>query len=187
MAWMRFVTGMVCLLLLACNNKQEKKEAYVHVTEFFSGELSSLRTDTFEIYRQLQVDSGKAIPSATSFASVEKDITPFLVDDIKPRTFEKGFKEAAFADASTNSITFTYTSLNEDCPIQQVDVHVQPATETIDKVYITRNCMQGDTAVQQKILWIKGNHYSLYTQYVLGNYAKQTIEKISWIKKKAAP
>ncbi|MFZ9719000.1 MAG: hypothetical protein ACO3BD_06550 [Chitinophagaceae bacterium] len=68
-----------------------------------------------------------------------------------------------------------------------MDVHVQPATETIDKIYITRNSMQGDTAVQQKLLWIKGDHYSLYTQYVLGNYTKQTIEKISWIKKKATP
>lgn len=183
---MRLTFIVLCLLLCACTNKKEKQEQYIQVIDFLKGSLKELKSDSLAIERSIQNDSLAETTSTADYSSIETDIQPFLSDEISPGNFEKHFKETSFVDASTNSITFSYQSLDKNTTIKQVDVHILPATESIEYLYITRNGKAGDTAFAQKLLWKNGSHYTLITEYHTGQRQFNRIEKLRWHKKGSA-
>lgn len=182
----RLVFIMLCLFLFACKNKNEKQEQYIQVIDFLKGSLRELRSDSLEMERSIQIDSFAETTLNADYSSIETDINPFISDEISPGNFEKHFKETSFVDASTNSITFSYQSLDKNTSIKQVDVHILPATESIQYLYITRNGKAGDTTFAQKLLWKSGSHYTLITEYHTDHRQFNRIEKLRWHKKGAA-
>lgn len=184
---LRNAISIFCLCLFACNQKKEKQEQYIQVADFLKGALAELKSDSVEMQRTIQIDSLPETIAATDYAAIALDVTPFLTDEISPKNFQKHFKETSFADASTNSITFSYQSIDKKTGLKQVDVHILPATESIEYIYLTRNGKKGDTSFTQKMLWKKGSNYTLYTELNTGQQTLNRIEKVRWQKKQLAP
>lgn len=182
---MRFAFVLLCLFVFACKNKNEKQEQYIQVVDYLKGSLRELKSDSLEIVRSIQIDTLPENTSAADYSSIVADIQPFLSDEISPGNFEKHFKETSFVDASTNSITFSYQSHDENSSIKQVDVHILPATESIQYLYITRNGKAGDTTFVQKLLWKNGRHYTVITEYHSDQRQFNRIEKLRWHKKES--
>ena len=183
---MRLAFILLCLFVFACKNKNEKQEQYIQVIDFLKGSLRELKSDSLEMERSIQIDSLSETTSVADYTSIAADIQPFLSDEISQGNFEKHFKETSFVDASTNSITFSYQSQDKNSSIKQVDVHILPATESIQYLYITRNGKAGDTAIAQKLLWKNGSHYTLITEYHTDQRQFNRIEKLRWHKKGSA-
>lgn len=79
----------------------------------------------------------------------------FLPPEIRDGGLNKNFTESSFMDKTTQTVTFTYTPVNKDLPLQRVDVQTAPGVraQEVKSVYLERNRVAGDSVILQKLLW----------------------------------
>lgn len=58
-------------------------------------------------------------------------------------------------DKTTQTITFTYSPVSRDLPLQRVDVQTAPGVRAqhVKSVYMERTRVAGDSVILQKMLW----------------------------------
>jgi hypothetical protein len=82
----------------------------------------------------------------------------FLLPDLEEQAFAKKFTENSFMDRATGYLTFTYSALDKDLPLQRVDVVAIPnpsktgATD-IKSIFLQTSASSGDTLVVKRMLW----------------------------------
>jgi hypothetical protein len=84
----------------------------------------------------------------------------FLLDELDPDRFEKNYTESSFEDKTTQSITFTYSPLDNSATLQRVDVITEAfqGVSRIRSLYLQRTYKNADTLVTEKMYW-RAQHY----------------------------
>ncbi|MEP6845149.1 MAG: hypothetical protein ABI861_04070 [Panacibacter sp.] len=86
---------------------------------------------------------------------------PFLQDDINDTAIKKYYRESIFHDATTASNTFNYTSVNNNLPLQTLDVLLDTSTDIIKRVFITKRFVKDDSLFTEKMSWKTGQSFSI--------------------------
>ncbi|HWB92416.1 MAG TPA: hypothetical protein VG605_11205 [Puia sp.] len=89
----------------------------------------------------------------------------FLPPEIRDGGLNKNFTESSFMDRATQTITFTYTPVNKDLPLQRVDVQTEPGVRAqhVKSIYLERSRVAGDSVILQKLLWSARHSFQIVT------------------------
>lgn len=89
----------------------------------------------------------------------------FLPPEIRDKGLEKNFTESSFMDKSTQRITFTYSPIDKDLPLQRVDVVTIPGRDAqkVESIYLEKNRKAGDSVIIQKLFWEAGKSFQIVT------------------------
>src|SRR4051812_20931853 len=159
----------MCVVLIACNEKNEPKHSQTDTADRKKDTISDQPQPYFPVHSFVQseiayVDSlpvglMKYTTRGTKTDSQYIDLKQFhrLADEfvspeLKDSTFTRHFRETSFFDRSTNNATFFYTTTNDSVPLKRVDV-VTAKGDVYDEVkslYMEKNYTRGDTTIVMK-------------------------------------
>lgn len=146
--------------------KQETNEtkAYIPVTDYIKTEIRALDSTPTGILKRINYKNGtdSVFINPDEFKQLAQ---AFLPPELDKGRFERSFTESSFIDQTTESLTFTYESVDNTSAIRRVDVLLAPSLEVdkIKSVYIEKMFAVGDTAVEQKMYWKAGESFQITT------------------------
>lgn len=157
-AWL----GMSLIVAIACNSPARQPEAipvynndsikFYPVQQFLSTQIRETSATPFYIY-QIREQDGKRdslTVSRQEFLAATAIFTQFSFED---STIKKYYKESAFNDQSTNSITLDYTTRNTQLPVQSASVLLDPETQQVKRVMMEVFESAGDSTITYRLGW----------------------------------
>lgn len=156
--------AMACILTIiavSCNNRSETSKEITYdndsltfypIRDYLQTQIADVVRTPYFIYR-LTVQDGKRDSVVISSAEFSSLTTPFTAWNIDSPGVKKYYREDAFNDASTNSITFSYTTRNKKLPLQQADVLLEPETQKVKRVFLQVVQSNNDTIIIYKLGW----------------------------------
>lgn len=173
---------LLCFFISCSRPFAHSDNAYLQPYHFLSNELAAFDSAGYGFSRIILHDAQPNDTLPFYLKDMRAQITPFLVEDLQPKKFQKRFNETSFADATMGTITFCYTPKKANSPISRADIFVNPQTSSIDKIFLSLHRQSKDTLIQQKLLWKKDHYYMLYSTFTLNNTDSSSVEKIIWYK-----
>jgi hypothetical protein len=175
----------ICSLLVlhSCRSKTaEKKEPFIDISAYLKGQLAEM--DTIP-YGFLKIDETDSLPKDSVYLT-KKEFTAitqsFLTTDIEPDRFQQDFTETSFADAGLQTVTITYSNINDKNPVQRADIYINPATGEITQLYLVKNVVTTDSSFTQQLVWKHKQYLLLITSRLKANGEEVTKrEKIIWL------
>lgn len=175
-----FICIAVCFILFSCKNQPKEPKDYIDISSYLKGQLKYIDTIPFAFLKVIQNDSVYTDSQFISKEQVREIVQPFLIKELEKKNFETNFKETSFADATIHTITITYESNSESCPVTRVDVYVNPEKEQISQLYIVRKKETADSSLTQQLLWKHNKSLILITSVIKKDNEKTVTEKVIW-------
>jgi hypothetical protein len=108
----------------------------------------------------------------------------FLPPEIRDGGLNKNFTESSFMDKTTQSITFTYSPVKKDLPLQRVDVRTTAGirAQEVKSIYLERTRLSGDSVILQKLLWRSKHGFTIVNRIRVGRQEpKEEQIRVSWV------
>jgi membrane-bound inhibitor of C-type lysozyme len=185
----------VLLLLLmsifsiySCKNNSTKVEPnntdtthFFSIANFFTSEIKTLETTPYPIYQIISRPNGTKDSSAidkTLFALLAKQ---FIACDISDSVQKQAYKEVAFNDNSTKSITLNYTTSKKDLPIQSIDVLFDEETNHVRRVFIRKILSNKDSSTTVLYSWKANMSFTITKSVIKKDGTKYTEQQyVNW-------
>jgi len=182
----RVITILACMCLAAgtgsCNQKKkDKQQEFIDIASYLKGQLKYIDSVPHG-YLKINVRDSLQPDSVYLTLQQVKDLAAgFLVPELELKKFSKRFEETSFADATLQSITVTYTSVNKNNSVERVDVYVNPQNGEIARVYLVQNTIAGDNPVKKQLLWTHNKGFTIITTHSGNGQTDSTItEQVIW-------
>jgi hypothetical protein len=140
------------------------RNVYLPVAEYLEAEI--LHVDSVPLalkrYRTLNGKTDSAFIQVPEFNQLALQ---FLPPGLHDGSFEKNFTESSFADQSTQSIMFTYSTKLSDQSLRRVDVQTITGNghQKIQSIYLEKNHTSGDSLILEKMYWRTGKSFQIMT------------------------
>ena len=136
---------------------------YFPVADYLRGEIRIIDSTPAALIRYT-TQNNRTDSSFINAATFNRLAEAFLGPGLDSTAFASHFKESSFADATNNSVTFNYTSLQPDQALKRVDVVLDHENnDRIKSIYMEQSDPQGDTLVSRKLLWNAGRNFLIIT------------------------
>lgn len=174
-------------LLFSCNNSSDTapepagkdtavKQNFFPVTSFFKGEIYSLKTEGINPVKYTTVNN-HTDSVWLKIEELEAAVQEFLHPEIDSASLVTLFTEKSFLDQSINAFTFTYEATKPPLPdsmqLQHWDVYIDPATNTVKRVYMVKEISKNKTL---QLTWVT-NQWCKITTIVTDENGVSKIEK----------
>lgn len=171
----------ISLLIFSCTNTSNTKggieinndsATFFPIKDFIQKEFNHISSTPFlfikkEIKENSLIDSSQiSVDSVVALAQV------FL--KYSPENNKNIFKESVFEDVSTDSYTISYTCVNKDYPLQQLDVLLDRTTEQPKRLFFLVKESNGQTS----LFWKKGSYFQINITPSQSN--KSITQQIIW-------
>lgn len=193
---MRQLLFLSLLLLVIVNGCKPKKDntpsvpekantydtsTFYDVKGFFESEINDVKASPYFISSKIIKDNKKK----DSLAITNKDFVvlakQFLDKDITQKEIKHFYKEDIFRDLTTKSITFSYTTRNQELEIQNLDVLLDEETNKVKFVFIRTYKKEGGASVFTQMNWYKGNSFLINTTVIKSDASKSTTQQyVNW-------
>lgn len=161
--------GIIITATLSCKSNKSEEITYDNdsitfypLRDFLQAQINDVSKTPYFIYqlttRQQQRDS--SVITSQQFAAITGIFTRYVIDS---PSIKKYYKEDAFNDASTNSITISYTTRNKTLPVQQIDILLDPATQKVKRAFLRIVENKQDTTFNYRLGWKTDNSCSIAT------------------------
>jgi hypothetical protein len=176
-----YLTGAI--FLTACRNHQQPadtskqdslsptdsgRNAYLPVAAYLETEI--LHVDSVPLalrrYRTFNDSTDSAFIQVPEFNQLALQ---FLPPELHDGSFEKNFTESSFADQSTQSIMFTYSTKVSGQSLRRVDVQtvLGNGAQKIKSIYLEKQRASGDSLILEKMYWRTGRNFQIVTRTTL--------------------
>ena len=147
--------------IIACNSNSRQRSAgeesheFFPATTFLKGQLHEVDSLKPAIHKYSTIDNktDSVLLSPLEFDSLAEE---FIKPNINDPSIKRFYKETSFADQSGPNITFTYSTLNKDLPLQRMDVIIYPdpvLNDHVQSIYLEKITKSGDTSIVTKLYW----------------------------------
>lgn len=173
----------------ACKNKTNKNVAantadtthFFSIASFFLDELKDVEKTPYLIYQITTKANGNKDSTTidkTVFASLTKQ---FIACDISDSAHKQAYKEVAFKDNSTQSVTLNYTTANEDLPVKSIDVLFDEEKNTVSRVFIRQALNNNDSSTTVLYSWKANKSFTITKSVVKKDGTKYTEQQyVNW-------
>jgi len=179
--------NLSCCFISCTNNIKpallpDKHELFP-VNSFLKGQVHVVDSLKLPVHKYSTVDNrtDSVLISREEFDSLANE---FIEPDINNPTIKKFYKETSFADQSIPAVTFTYSTLNKDLPLQRVDVIVNPdpiLNDQVKSIYLEKIINTRDTSVIKKLYWKTNKYFQIITsKQASGQPATFSEVKVAW-------
>jgi len=183
------------LLAAACKQKSKQPEGAVQSTEdslatgsflpvadFIRNDIALVDSFSGGIVRKMTIN-GRKDSTFIQLPAFHQLANQFLLPELDSASFHDHFKESSLMDETSQLLNFIYSQKQPDLPLRMVTVYVKPSLQKdkVDRVYMERDFMSGDTAVQQKFSWKMQEYFYIITMRQPKNGpAVTSLEKVIW-------
>ncbi|MBC7722205.1 MAG: hypothetical protein H7068_09290 [Pedobacter sp.] len=178
---------LVTTIVTSCKNTPNKTVDILNDTihffsikDFFLTELKDVQTKPYFIYQITTKANGNKDSTAFKKEAFASFTQQFIVCDIANNVVKNQYKESAFKDNSTQSITLNYSTLNKELPIQNIDVLLNEETNKVTRIFIRQILENTDSSTTILYSW-KANKSCMVTKSVIKKggtkYTKQQFVK----------
>lgn len=188
---MRALSILFCTALLifvtSCGNRtnttiptyQNDSIVFFQVNDFFANQVGAVHKTPYYIYRTISVD-GKTDSLPITVNTFDSLAAIFSRYDISNKAIKKYYKESAFNDESTHSITLNYSTQNKDLPVQGVDVLLNQETQAVKRIFITLVENVHDTVFLYKLSWKSNENFFIAKSVTVGKEEKIQQTMVAW-------
>jgi hypothetical protein len=167
---------------LAGQDSGAAKNQFFPVDDYLEAEILSVDSMPMAFWKYVTHDNrtDSALITTSDFNTLALQ---FLPPEIRNGGLNKNFTESSFADRTTQSITFTYTPIDKDLPLQRVDVQTTAGVraQEVRSIYMERNHSAGDSVILQKLLWRAKHGFTIVNRIrVKGQAPKEEQVRVSW-------
>jgi len=167
------------IFLAACGNHHQPAEtskqdsltqadsgrnAWLPVAEYLETEI--LYVDSVPLaLRRYSTFNGKTDSAFIQVPEFNQLALQFLPAELHDGRFEKNFTESSFADQSTQSIMFTYSTKVSDQSLRRVDVQTVTGhgSQKVKSIYLEKRRVSGDSLILEKMYWRTGRNFQIVT------------------------
>ena len=147
---------------------------------FFKEQIQYVDLRNFPIYRVTEKDGKKDSSAITKDQFVSLAETFFDKDISEPRV-KALYKESAFHDLSTGSITLNYKPSDNKAPVQNVDILLDEQTNLVKRVFIRVLYLKGDTTFIEQYNWKANKSFQVTRSITTANgYTSTELNYINW-------
>lgn len=147
---------------------------------FFKEQIQYVDLRNFPIYRVTEKDGKKDSSAITKDQFVALAETFFDKDISEPRV-KALYKESAFHDLSTGSITLNYKPSDNKAPVQNVDILLDEQTNLVKRVFIRVLYLKGDTTFIEQYNWKANKSFQVNRSITTANgYTSTELNYINW-------
>ena len=151
---------MGCCIIACDNNSRqgsagEERHEFFPVSTFLRGQFHEVDSLKPAVHKYSTIDNktDSVLLTPIEFDSLAEE---FIKPDINDPSIKRFYKETSFADQSVPNITFTYSTLNKDLPLQRMDVIICPdpvSSDHVQSIYLEKITESGDTSIVTKLYW----------------------------------
>jgi hypothetical protein len=182
------------LLAVACKQKSKQTEgdvktadslattAFLPVADFIRYDITQVDSFAGGIVRKLTVN-GKKDSSFIKLPVFHQLANQFLLPELDSASFHDHFTESSLMDETTQMLNFIYTVKQPDWPLKKVMVYLKPslADDKVNRVYMEKEFMSGDTTIQQRFTWkMQAFFYIITVRQPKNGPAVTTMDKVIW-------
>jgi len=160
----QFMLYFFCMLiLLACNSSDpsEKNEdldkVFFPIAGTILSELNNIDSLPIAIIRYTTAGDKK-----DTVVFEKKDLRivadQLIKPDISLPEYKKYYNETVFMDNTTNTVTMSYTTENNEPEIRKIEVTINPDNQKVRSIYVEKQDQQGDTTILRKMIWTTGKN-----------------------------
>lgn len=133
---------------------------FFQISKFIQNQIAEVNTTPYFIYK-LTVFNGKKDSTAINTAVFNRISAQFLKPDINDTTLQKHYMENIFHDLTTKSFTISYTTLDKQLEIQNVEVLLQEDGETVKRIFIRKFFNYTDSSAIEQLSWKPGQRFQI--------------------------
>jgi hypothetical protein len=163
---------VVCLFLLSllisrCKHNDKSggvNEAdstrFFQVTRFIKNDIDEVNKTPYFIFK-VEVQNGKTDSTAINTATFNRLSAPFLKPDLNEEDLKPKYKESIFEDQTTKSFTISYSSLDKQLEIQNVEVLLKDDGETVKRIFVRKFFNYPDSSAIEQLSWKPGESFQI--------------------------
>lgn len=170
-------------MLFGCNNSTEKSNPiasgdstkYFQLKDYIASQISDVNKTPYYIYKIImQGDSRDSSPiSNTEVFELSKNFTePDLNDPI----IKKFYTENVFFDETTKNYSVSYSTLNKELVLQNVDVLLQEDGKTVKRIFLRKLYNVADTSVIEQLNWKPNEGFQIIKVVQLPVHKETTLQ-----------
>jgi hypothetical protein len=183
------ILGVYILTLVACQSNPSHKQPATQPSDtskfyplrtFFKDQIQYVDLRGFSIYRITQKD-GKKDSAGISKEEFISLAGVFLERDISDPSIKVLYKESAFHDLSTGSITLNYTPVSSDAQVQNIDILLDEQTNIVKRIFIRSVYTKGDTTISEQCNWKTDKSFQVNRSLAAKNgYTSTELNYVNW-------
>jgi len=155
------IASALSILAVSCTGKSGTQEEVIYsndslkfypVRQFLQSQIADVVHTPYFIYKLTRQNNKQdsVVVSSADFAALTALFVKWSVDS---PGVKKYYREDAFNDASTGSVTFSYSTHNKNLPLQQADVLLDPETQRVKRIFLQIVQNNNDTTFMYKLGW----------------------------------
>ena len=155
------VITLFASICVSCKNSQNSEigkpnendtTKFFQVSQFLQSQIKEVNATPFFIYKIDILNNRKdSIPINTAiFNEVSKQ---FLTPDINDEKIKKYYTESIFEDQTTNGFTISYSTLNKELELQNVDILLDQDGQAVKRIFIRKFYNYTDSSAIEQLSW----------------------------------
>jgi len=157
-------------------------KSYLPIADFIQEDMRKADSSGAGILRKRTIN-GKKDSGYIQMPEFHRIARGFLLGLLDTASFQHQFNEASLFDQTTQSMDFIYSANTDSTILRKAIVYIipTPAKDKVDRIYMERQYMKGDTAVQEKLTWKMQRFFYILTFLKPANGQPTTkIERVIW-------
>jgi len=110
-----------------------------------------------------------------------KAAAEFLIPDISVEPLKNIYAETLLHDETTNTVTITYSTKDEDAEIRKSEIYINAANDKVKGIYVEKYKTEGDSSVIKKLYWKTDRNFQVVYIHQKNNQPQNTVrERYVW-------
>lgn len=125
---------------------------FFDVSQYFKSEIEKVKKTPFFIYK-IHTNNNKKDSTPINTNTFIELSQAFLNPDINSPALKKYYRENIFHDQTTSSFTISYTTLNKELELQNVDILLDEDGHTVKNVFLRKFKDYADSSAIEQLSW----------------------------------
>jgi hypothetical protein len=152
---------ILIFVVLACKSKPPKTTVdtpaidtsgltaplYPYV-QFIKSQIADVDSTPYALIKIEFLNGKQTDSSLTDKQTFDQLANAFIQNDVNDNAIRKFYREESFQDLTLNVVTFSISATNNNLPLQQADVLLNPETQKIKTIILKKNRESGDRKFQ---------------------------------------
>jgi hypothetical protein len=172
LAWLTLFIIVSCSSPAVKENDKNKKDALYPYPQYILSQIAYLDTVPLGIEMIVQ-ENGVTIDSGFIDRKTFRDLANnFLQPDPNQKALRPQYEEISFQDLTLNTITFSITTKNQELPLQQADILLNPDTRIVKYLVLKKQQVTNDGYSTSSLMWRHNMNFQIVTS-VTGKDGKE--------------
>ncbi len=186
-----FTFALISCIGMACRQKPAAEQiasgvkaadsiVFYPTADLLKKEIETVDSTPYFIYR-IRVRNGKKDSMPISKREFDSMARMFVAVDISDSSIKKKYKESAFDDASTESLTLNYSTQDSGLYIRSIDLLLAEDDQHVKRIFMSTFERGGDSSVAAKLGWKPGRNFYINRLIYYANGQEVTEEnRVVW-------